>query len=111
MTPNEMRVAVARAIYETECSGPFDEAPRIDRNLAMDAADAAIRAMDRTDVMAFVREVVPLLEGALDTLEAAAKKEKRLGESKALKPITQQKRYEAAQALVDRGWRILEGAA
>lgn len=110
MTPNEMRVAVARAIYETECSGPFDEAPSIDRTLAMDVADAAIRAMDRTDVMQLLREIVPLLEGALPALEKAAKEEERLSAGKALKPITQQKRYEAAQALVDRGWRVLGGA-
>lgn len=107
MTPNEMRMAVAAAIYETECSGPFDEAPPIDKRLAMDAADAAIRAMDRTEVMRLLREIVPLLDGALATLEAAAKEEKRRGAAMALKPITQQKRYEAAVQIVQHGWRVL----
>jgi len=107
MTYTDMRRAVAAAIFEHEYGELFGEDTGVAEVHALGLADAAIRAMDRTDAMELLREIVPLLDGALDELGEAARKEARREAGKPMRKVTCMKRYHAAQAFVDRGYRIL----
>lgn len=107
MTYTDMRRAVAAAIFEYEQGEPFGEATGVAETHSLQLADEAIRAMDRTDAMELLREIVPLLDGALDVLGEEARKEARREAGKPMRKVTCMKRYQAAQALVDRGWKIL----
>lgn len=107
MTYADMRRKVAAAIFEQDQDESFSEATRVAEAHALELADAAIRAMDRTDVMEFLRSAVALLDGALDSLGEAARLEARRERGKPMRSITHMHRYEAAQKMVDRGWKIL----
>lgn len=103
----DMRRAVAAAIFEAEHGEPFSEATGVAEADYLDLADAAIRAMDRTDALRLLRDIVPLLEGSLDTLEYMAKLEEHREAGSPMRKVTHKLRFEAARKMVERGYAIL----
>lgn len=111
MKHNEMKTAVAKALFAKDYGEPWKDATETARWHWLEMADVAIRAMDRSDGMALLHQLANLLDGCIPLLEDAAAQEARENEGKALRCITQRKRLEVARQAIDRAFDMLGMAA
>lgn len=108
MTPyNAFKEQVAAALFEKDYGEPWDEATETARWHWLDMADAAIRAMDRSEAMNIMHTLATILNGVMPLLEQAAIDEARAEQGKTMRKVTQQRRREAAMVAVERAFEIM----
>jgi hypothetical protein len=108
MTPyNIFKEQVAAALFEKDYGEPWDEATETARWHWMEMADTAIRAMDRSDALNVMHTLATVMEGIMPLLDNAAVEEARAGYGSSMRPVTQQRRREAAMVAVERAFELM----